>query len=773
MAEYYQFAHSVQGYNHIKANKVCQDASGECHFEDVSIIAVADGHGSDNYIRTDRGSKFAVSAALTAIKAFVQEARENHLSAVPDSETELIQISKNILARWYTQVENDVACEPFQPKELAKVLEKYKQRYASGQYNAKAYGTTLIAVCMTNEGWFGIHIGDGKCVELLENGTLCEPIPWDEACEQNITTSICDSDAIEEFRYIIQKDFPAAIFIGSDGIDDSYSSEMELHELYRNIFIVFAEHSTEIGSNEVRDYLPKITRRGSGDDVSIAGIIRTDLSEDAVAKIIYKKYVDSTNQSLEDFVTAFHDKNLDGSSSNAENQLLGYQQQQTELMKNFATVVSEAVSTSIANTMRTELVPIFDEMKSTVKEFSEIASQQQKDGLNQVVQEFIRCMNESLRGQFDELAATIQKTCEWQKASTEQMQKIVDSICDTSNEIEKVNAVSHQTVEEMNGFVTLLKEYQEKLHSEAELIQQQIANSNEISERQANYLDKLVESESRVADLADNVKKEADAAQQAVDMLSDHCKDQISGIVDAAKQDMDALAASTKVLTEASHSQMETLAQTAESEMQLLSNTAAQLSEENHKQLMELTKASSEQMSVISEAANNVMQNSKQQIEEAIKATQAQSDALMQATNDFSDFVQQEHKKLVEAVDKEVSGLSNFAGQTTSEIQSATAGMENAAKLLDKNLDDVLDRTFTSFDSSLTDISQHLSGTIADVRDTTEALPHVIRESQKQYEAVLAKLTSQTQTYLDAMEKLTALVEQKAPVTADEEGNRQ
>lgn len=122
----------------------------------------------------------------------------------------------------------------------------------------------------------------------------------------------------------------------------------------------------------------------------------------------------------------------------------------------------------------------------------------------------------------------------------------------------------------MNGFVTLLKEYQEKLHSEAELIQQQIANSNEISERQANYLDKLVESESRVADLADNVKKEADAAQQAVDMLSDHCKDQISGIVDAAKQDMDALAASTKVLTEASHSQMETLAQTAESEMHLL-----------------------------------------------------------------------------------------------------------------------------------------------------------------------------------------------------------
>ena len=497
---------------------------------------------------------------------------------------------------------------------------------------------------------------------------------------------------------------------------------------------------------------------------SIVGVLFS-LAFSFAHKIAYNH----ATESLEDFVAAFHDKNLDGFSKNAENQLLGYQQQQTELMKNFAGVVSEA----IASTMRTELVPIFDEMKATVKEFSEVASQQQKEGLDQVVQEFIRCMNESLRGQFDELAATIQKTCEWQKASTEQMQKIVDGICDTSNEIEKVNAISHQTVEEMNGFVTLLKEYQNSLHSEAELVQKRIESSTEISERQANYLEKLVESESHVADLADSVKKEAEAAQQAVDQLSDHCKDQISGIVDAAKQDMETLSASTKVLTEASHAQMETLAQTAESEMQLLSDTATQLSEENHKQLLALTKASSDQMTVLSDAANNVMQNSQQQIEAAIAATQTQSDALMQATNDFADFVQQEHKKLVDAVDKEVSGLSNFAGQTTNELQSATAGMENAAKLLDKNLDDVLDRTFTSFDSSLTDISQHLSGTIADVRDTTEALPHVIRESQKQYEAVLAKLSSQTQSYLDAMEKLTTLVKQNIPAVADEEGNRQ
>ena len=66
-----------------------------------------------------------------------------------------------------------------------------------------------------------------------------------------------------------------------------------------------------------------------------------------VHKIVY----DRTCNDLEHFVTVFHDKNLDGAENNAENQLLSYQQQQTELMKSFASVVSDAVSSSISSAM--------------------------------------------------------------------------------------------------------------------------------------------------------------------------------------------------------------------------------------------------------------------------------------------------------------------------------------------------------------------------------------------------------------------------------------
>jgi hypothetical protein len=126
---------------------------------------------------------------------------------------------------------------------------------------------------VTEEFSFGMQIGDGKCVVIDGNGTFAEPIPWDENCQMNVTTSICDSDAAEEFRFAVSKNKPTAVFCGSDGIDDSYASTEELYALYRSVLKIFSEHGKEVGESEIKEYLPILTKRGSGDDVSIALII--------------------------------------------------------------------------------------------------------------------------------------------------------------------------------------------------------------------------------------------------------------------------------------------------------------------------------------------------------------------------------------------------------------------------------------------------------------------------------------------------------------------
>lgn len=274
----YDFAFSEQGYNHIKSDKVCQDSSGHYSDDSLAVVVVADGHGSDNYPRTDRGSSFAVEATITAIREFVKTVEDSAIDISVDSESYLEQLAKNILANWYAAVDADLEKYPFSEEELSKVSDKYKKRYLSGQRCEKAYGTTLIAACQTKNYWFGLQIGDGKCVCISADGSMYEPIPWDEDCQANITTSICDSEAIDEFRYCFMQECPVATLMGTDGIDDSYANSEEMYVLYRSILAIFAEHGRELGESEVQTFLPGLSRKGSGDDVSIAGIVSAALS---------------------------------------------------------------------------------------------------------------------------------------------------------------------------------------------------------------------------------------------------------------------------------------------------------------------------------------------------------------------------------------------------------------------------------------------------------------------------------------------------------------
>lgn len=269
---------TVQGYNHIKNNKVCEDFSGHYDVEGLKICIVADGHGSDDYPRTDRGARFAVDSAIKCVKQFVRTAPS--IEVIADSKKNypmLTQLAKSILNLWHKQIHTDYEKNPFNETELSKVKEKYRLKYLSDDEAIKkiekAYGTTLIVFVVTEEYSFGMQIGDGKCVVVDQNGEFIEPIPNDDNCQLNVTTSLCDSDAIDEFRYYVTDSIPVAVFCGTDGIEDSYASLDELHALYRSILNVYIEYGIDVGNSEVNEYLPVLSQRGSGDDVSIAFII--------------------------------------------------------------------------------------------------------------------------------------------------------------------------------------------------------------------------------------------------------------------------------------------------------------------------------------------------------------------------------------------------------------------------------------------------------------------------------------------------------------------
>ena len=264
-----------QGANHIKKNKICQDYS--VSFEDdeyISYAIVCDGHGGDDYIRSDEGSKRAAQVAGSAIVDFVHTVLVKYdIGYLQRHYEELLRgLAASIITQWRQSIQEHLAANPFSEAELAKVSEKARERYSSGNI-ASAYGTTLIAVVFTEDYWFGIKIGDGKCVAVDGEGNFSMPIPDDGVCFLNATTSICDTNAIDNFRYAFSPHRPVAVFAGTDGIDDCFNKDEQLFSLYKTILYSFARSQYDEAKEGLEDYLPRLSAKGSGDDMSIGGII--------------------------------------------------------------------------------------------------------------------------------------------------------------------------------------------------------------------------------------------------------------------------------------------------------------------------------------------------------------------------------------------------------------------------------------------------------------------------------------------------------------------
>lgn len=276
VTDYQAFGMTVIGASHIKRGTVCQDSSLSCELPDRRISVVCDGHGGSDYFRSDRGSRFAAEAFTECMK---DPDVISVLSAAATQKQQSIRIEqliKSIIARWNKLVERDINEHPFSEDELSNISGKAQRRYETGERLQSAYGTTLIGVIMTENFWLGLQIGDGKCVAVSKDGEFTQPIPWDEQCFLNVTTSICDENAAKEFRFCFERTLPSAVFIGSDGIDDCFATDERLYDFYRLTLRSFAQTNDQTAVSQLKDYLPTLSERGSGDDMSVGIIVNTD-----------------------------------------------------------------------------------------------------------------------------------------------------------------------------------------------------------------------------------------------------------------------------------------------------------------------------------------------------------------------------------------------------------------------------------------------------------------------------------------------------------------
>jgi serine/threonine protein phosphatase PrpC len=264
------FNHTCIGYSHLASGKPCQDASYAASNDHYAVAIVSDGHGGEAYSRSDVGAQMALHAARYVID-------NNPLTSWHDPSIrpalfdELVRTWRDLVTEHDSSTHDD-------DMDITHVFDLVPPT-RSPEITMR-YGCTLMLACVHPNGWFAFQIGDGKCVAihpLAQTGDpaqlTSEPVPADARCFLNQTTSLCDADAAAEFRFCggDRDSTPVAIFLGSDGIDDSWGSEEALHNFYIDILKHCA--SREAVQADLADALPQLSRLGSHDDMSVAAIV--------------------------------------------------------------------------------------------------------------------------------------------------------------------------------------------------------------------------------------------------------------------------------------------------------------------------------------------------------------------------------------------------------------------------------------------------------------------------------------------------------------------
>ena len=277
---------SIEGSSHKTTGLPCQDFSQieifDINQNQVLLMAISDGHGSKTYVRSHVGSRLACKFAIIETQKFVVknydyliDKGKRNVSYSPDfgvpQDPLISELFSSIHNIWCEEIEKDSKMNPFTQEEKSKLgCTDLKQ----------AYGCTLMVCVKSNDFVFAYHLGDGRLFSISCYNEWTQPVPWDSACEDNITTSLCEKDPVSRFRYFIDSVNirPFAIFMCSDGIEDCYGGSHDGNFKSERLIVDYSEVlrcflQDEDFEKACCDFLNYQSEKLSHDDMSIAFVI--------------------------------------------------------------------------------------------------------------------------------------------------------------------------------------------------------------------------------------------------------------------------------------------------------------------------------------------------------------------------------------------------------------------------------------------------------------------------------------------------------------------
>lgn len=342
-------AHSVIGYSHQRQNKPNQDAFCLLKEEGQAIIlTISDGHGNNSFFRSDVGAKLAVEVAANLLQQIVNSIEEVEQSYETIYELTRQQLPAKLVEEWQKAVKRHYEENPFTQEEEEKLPSKKEVQKMGFRLSPEGmaeriifqypYGATLLGVAITSSFIMYLQLGDGDILCLNKDGTIYRPIPEDSRLFANETTSLCLPEAWGDFSIQMQpyrEESPVLIFLATDGYSNSFVSEDDLHNDIRLYLDWISEEGLHRVDRELPKILERVTREGSGDDITVGIVSRIPAKQETV----------TTNDKLDDIETEGRN---DAKATEEESEFGNKNESVDEILRRLAVILIVLILLTIA-----------------------------------------------------------------------------------------------------------------------------------------------------------------------------------------------------------------------------------------------------------------------------------------------------------------------------------------------------------------------------------------------------------------------------------------
>lgn len=261
------YGESVQGASHIRNGVVCQDSFKCLQLNDeVTLIAVADGHGSEACPYSKTGSKIATNVFCHVLKGLVQSFSDNmdFLMIYLNREGE-VKVAQAIDTEWKRRV-----WKAHTDNKREKPTDDAGSQDKATVY--RQYGTTLLGMVITPTFIFAFQLGDGDIVYV--NGVEVQPVIEGEKILGTETHSLCKMDSWKKAITMIRKrdeadDVPYLYIMSTDGFSNSFRSQDDFNTTCKDYYALIKEHGFDAVTSNLKDWLNETSELGCGDDITV------------------------------------------------------------------------------------------------------------------------------------------------------------------------------------------------------------------------------------------------------------------------------------------------------------------------------------------------------------------------------------------------------------------------------------------------------------------------------------------------------------------------